>query len=717
MKPEGVLRKQVGKGFRKKHRSNTKKGEYQKGEAKKGITFLHKLQSIKVQLAIGLLLPIMLLGIYGVASYSKSEGAIIENYEHSALDTMDAISTYMNLGLRMVEKSSLEITLDTNFKKYFELKMEEALDSKKTYDDIMDRIALNANSNSFISEISLVGKNGVCMSTLGDINQNLYQEITGADIGKQFKEKKAQFLWFGEHSALDQAMLSGSNSYNSSSYSTSIIRKMSDSRGFIIVDVSTQHILNMFSEYDMGEGSILGFISSDGRETLANTKEATIFKTLDYFQRALSSQELSGYSYESYNGEEYLFIYNRFEDVEGTICTLIPKSTILNEVRDIKVLNIAFVTAAVVIALIIVTLITGTIMKAINSLNKSISYISKGDLTVRIDRRRKDEFRVLSGGISEMTTSMRTLIGEVNEVGSTVSSSALSLNGTAGELLEATKGISRTVEEIGQGIVHQAEDSERCLLQMSNLSDQINQVYTNTNEIEQIANNTQTVASEGVQIIDDLSSKSKATSEITQAVIKKIQEFEIQSMKIQGFVNLINDIAAQTNLLSLNASIEAARAGEAGRGFAVVAEEIRKLADQSLNAAKQIQNTVKDIEEQNKETVNTAERAEYIVASQVEALGKTIRVFDNISGHVNALANNLNHIINRLKNIETAKEDTMSAIQNISAITQETAAASEEVNATVISQMASVERLQTAAQVLEDDARILENAIKIFKIN
>ncbi len=717
MKPEGVLRKQVGKGFRKQHRSNMKKREYKKEEAKKEITFLHKLQSIKVQLAIGLLIPIMLFGIYGVVSYSKSEGAIIENYEHSVFDTMDAISTYMNLGLRMVEKSSLEITLDTNFKKFFELKMEEALDSKKTYDDIMDRIALNANSNSFISEIHLVGKNGLSMSTLGDINRNLYEKITGADIGKHFKEKKAQFLWFGEHSVLDEAMLSGSSTYNSDSYATSIIRKMSDSRGFIIVDVSTQHILDMFAEYDMGEGSILGFISSDGRETLANTKESKIFGALDYFQRALSSQEHSGYSYENYNGEEYLFIYNKFENVEGTICTLVPKSTILNEVRDIKVLNISFVTAAVVIALIIVILITGTIMKAINSLNKSISHISKGDLTVRIDRRRKDEFRVLSGGISEMTSNMRTLIGEVNEVGSTVSSSALSLNGTAGELLEATKGISRTVEEIGQGIIHQAEDSERCLLQMSKLSEQINQVYNNTNEIEQIVNNTQTVASEGVQIIDDLSSKSKATSEVTQAVIKKIQEFEIQSMKIQGFVNLINDIASQTNLLSLNASIEAARAGEAGRGFAVVAEEIRKLADQSLNAARQIQNTVKDIEDQNKETVNTAGRAEHIVASQVEALGKTIRVFDNINGHVNALANNLNHILKRLKNIETAKEDTMSAIQNISAITQETATASEEVNATVISQIASVERLQTAAQVLEDDARILENAIKIFKIS
>jgi len=314
-------------------------------------------------------------------------------------------------------------------------------------------------------------------------------------------------------------------------------------------------------------------------------------------------------------------------------------------------------------------------------------------------------------------SNMRTLIGEVQEVGGTVSGSAESLSVTAGDLLDATKGISRTIEEIGQGIVQQAEDTERCLVQMSNLSDQINQVYTNTNEIEQIANNTQVVASEGMDIIDELNNKSKATSEITQDVIRKIQEFEVQSKKIEGFVNIIDNIASQTNLLSLNASIEAARAGEAGRGFAVVAEEIRKLADQSVNAAKQIQNTVKDIDVQNKETVNTAERAESIVASQTEALAKTVNVFDNISSHVNDLAINLNDILKRLKVIETAKDDTLNAIQNISAVTEQTSASSQEVNATAINQVDSVERLQVAAHVLEEDARKLEDAIKFFKIS
>lgn len=367
-------------------------------------------------------------------------------------------------------------------------------------------------------------------------------------------------------------------------------------------------------------------------------------------------------------------------------------------------------------ALIVVFVITKGITDTIKGINKSIYQASKGDLTVRFNTNRKDEFHTLATGISDMIDQMSNLIGEVQGVSSTVNNSAMNLSYTSKELLEATKGISATIDDIGGGIINQAEDAEHCLIQMSGLSEQINQLFENTNENVKITDSTQAVTYEGVHIIEELNEKSKATSEITQDVIHKIQEFEVQSEKIESFVNIINEIAAQTNLLSLNASIEAARAGEAGRGFAVVADEIRKLADQSINAAGQIQKTVADIALQNKETVSTAMKAEDIVESQTEALRKTINVFDNISSHVNDLAKNFQGIISRLNNIEAVKEETLNSISNISAVTEETAASSEEMNATAIIQNESVEHLRESAIILEKDAKRLEDAIKIFKI-
>lgn len=680
------------------------------------LTFTEKLGSIKVKLAIGLLIPILFLAVYGIVSYKISEDAIIGNYEVSASDTISAVNKYMNMGLNMAERSSMELTLDINFKEFFDLSYENAKASIKSYDDIQDRINISAMSNYFVSDIHIISANGISISTNSNVNEELYQSIVDSDIGTAFK-KGPQVLWMGSHKDLDSIMLRNDMVYNTDAYAISVIRKFANSRGYVIIDISADRIRDMFSEYDMGEGSIMGFITEDGKETLSNTDSNELFTGLDYYQKIFEMEEDHGYSYEKYKGEDYLFIYSKLNNIPGTICSLIPKSTILKEVSGVKALSFAFVSIAVIIALAIVLLITKGITDAIKKMNQSISKAAEGDLTVEFDKDRKDEFKLLAMGISNMIDHMSNLIGDVQGVSGTVSNSAKNLSGTSGELLEATKGISLTIDDIGGGIIQQAEDAENCLNQMSGLADQINQLYENTNENEKIANETKSVTTDGIQIIEELNDKAKATTEITQDVINKIQELGTQSKKIGSFVDIINEIASQTNLLSLNASIEAARAGEAGRGFAVVAEEIRKLADQTIDASNQIQQTVKEIALQNEETITTAEQAEDIVASQTDALNNTTKVFDNISHHVNDLAENFKGILIRLKNIEEVKDDTLKSIQNISAVTEETAAASQEMNATAQLQNEAVEQLRKSAIILEKDARKLEDAIKIFKIS
>lgn len=709
------------KGFRStkngKPGSKTSPPDQRKVNQRQGRTaFWGRLQSIRAQLTIGLMIPIVLLAVYGFISYKKSEKAIVNNYEKSSMDTIDAISKYMNLGFSMIEKSSLELSLDINFKNFFDLDYDFAVESKKTYDDIYDRMSLNVISNPFIEEMHLIGKNGLGMSTTGAINKNLYDSIVASDLGTEFKKSQAQFLWKGDHSELDQVLKQGSNEYNKNRYATTLIRKMSNGRGFIIVDISTIQINSMFAEYNMGKGSILGFITGDGREILANTEEEYVFKDLYAYTESLNAEEASNYTYVDYLGEDYLFIHSKVEGVNGMVTALIPKSTILNEVRGIRALSFAFITFASILAVFVVFLIIRRITDTIKVMNHSILQVSKGDLTTEFHVGRQDEFQDLSLGISDMIIHMRSLIGDVQEVGTTVSSSVVSLSNNSGDLLNATLEISRTIDEMGHGMIQQAEDAECCLHQMSNLSEQISQININTTNNEQIATITKNVADEGLNIINELRIKSKATTEITDDIIQKIKLYERQSKEIEDFVNIIDEIASQTNLLSLNASIEAARAGNAGRGFAVVAEEIRKLADQSINAAKQIQNTVKEINIQNKEVVETAERAGSIVATQTEVLNTTVDAFDNISIHVNELADNFKEISNRLTLLESVKDDTLNAIQNISAVTEESAAASEEVNATAQNQIASVQLLQEAAIILEEDARKLEKAIQIFVI-
>lgn len=687
-------------------------------EVAKKVNVLHLFQSIRVKLFIGLLIPVILLAIYGTVSYRKSEDAIITNYESSSMDTMKAVSDFLDFGFNVIEEKASEILLNSDIGSYFN--RQEGQDETQFINmrfNVEGAVQVVKKTNSFVAGVHIFGKNGKAFSSEAATQDSPYEKFMQTTMGKKFEDKKTKALWVGEHKDLDGLYDFSNTGYSANDYACSRITRMNAKNGFIVIDVSKKKLLDMFSKYDLGENSIIAFVTQEGREVIYGSEETAIFAQQSYYKDAAAGEKPEGLSYQPFNGKQYLFLFSKVGDDGSMVCALIPKATILQQVSGIKTINIIFIVIAMIVAALTVVFITVGLSSAITFMSKRITQAATGDLTTSFDTKRRDEFLHLAKGIGSMMGDMRNLIGEVQEVGSKVTNSAYGVSDTSEKLLVATKDISRTIDDIEQGIVQQATDTEQVLLQMASLSDQINQVYSNTHEIEQIADNTKKIAGEGIVIIDELNQKAKDTTDITQNVITKIEEFEAQSKNIVSFIDIINNIAEQTNLLSLNASIEAARAGEAGRGFAVVANEIRKLADQSVQAAKQIQIIVNQIQMKTKDTVKTAKHAESIVESQAEALGKTVQVFDNINQHVNDLASNLNNISVGIQKIENAKTDTMDAIQSISAVSEQTAAASEEVSATAVSQIDSVERMRMAAQELANDAKKLEESIQLFKIN
>ena len=272
------------------------------------------------------------------------------------------------------------------------------------------------------------------------------------------------------------------------------------------------------------------------------------------------------------------------------------------------------------------------------------------------------------------------------------------------------------IEEIEHGVVQQAEDSEECLRQMDNLSEKINIVSENSEHIAKIADETNSIVESGMDSITELRSNVESTTQLTTQVIREINALKESSMAIGRIIDAINEIADQTNLLSLNASIEAARAGEAGRGFSVVADEIRKLADQSVASVNEIRAIVDDINTKTNDTVNIAKKAEDVVEVQGRSLSNAEQVFNQIQSKFDLLINDLDEITSGISIIADAKSQTIDSIQSISAVSQQTAAASEEVTETANRQLEQVEKLNTAASDLNDNSAELSEAINIFKI-
>jgi methyl-accepting chemotaxis protein len=197
-------------------------------------------------------------------------------------------------------------------------------------------IQLVKKMNSFIAGVHIFGKEGKTYTSQAAAQGNIYEKFTQTEIGKKFEDKNVKTLWVGQHNDLDSLIDWGKTPYSTEDYAFSLFRSLNARNGFIVIDVSKQQILDMFAKYDLGENSIKAFVTSDGREVITGSEETSIFIGQPYYEEALKSEEAAGFSYQTYQGKEYLFLYSKLSITDATICALIPKDTILQQVSGIK---------------------------------------------------------------------------------------------------------------------------------------------------------------------------------------------------------------------------------------------------------------------------------------------------------------------------------------------------------------------------------------------
>lgn len=498
------------------------------------------------------------------------------------------------------------------------------------------------------------------------------------------------------------------------------VRDLSDKIvGVLQADIRLSVISNLVSELSV-DGSNIYVLSKDGRvmahpnyEYVRNREDLS---ALNFVQKGLEGQTESLRT-KNINGDKVIVSCSLNELTGWLIIAETPVSTAMHSAYSLlHVLMVLF--ALTVIAVVVFSrYFSGTLAKPLVELASVVKAIAEGELKdVEIKLNSKDEIGQLYHSIKVMTQNLRDLLGNIQNVSTILASQSAQLSKTTDETTQSLTQVVTTINEMAQGNSDQAALIQSTTEAIGKVNNIVSNATSETESAADKAKETLELAREGQKAIERQSQKIEENNKYTTFAGESIQELVAMAEEIRDIVAVINSIAGQTNLLSLNASIEAARAGEAGRGFAVVAEEIRKLAEQSGSSTRKIEEIVNSINSKIEEVVNhmnLVKESMHIMESSAE---DTRQSFNKIFDSVSRLAQIVHDVYNAFDDIKSQTCEVNDQAMNISSVVEEASASMQEIAASSEEQLASMETLAQSSGHLENIAQELLAQVKKFKV-
>ena len=686
----------------------------QKKEQKKGVLF-----SIRAKIFLCFLIPILFLILVGVFSYKKAAAGMYDTFRDSNEQTINMANQYIDVSNSFIEAEALKYAFQSDLGKYMiGLYETDSTRKKSVINSVGSSIRASQAGNEFISNIHIVTIEDIQMlsTRAGGNVMGIYKEYKNEMLGYSDNGKKIP-EWVDYHNTLDDTL-----GLKQSDYIMAYQTTPQSGKGFIVIDVKASAIQQFLDSLDMGDGSIIGFVTQSGREIISEklpdgqestrADGETVFYGQDFFNNLEDQQTTKEVSI---NGKSYLFFYSRMERTNAAVCALVPMEIVNGQADDIRNVTIAVVLIACVVAVLIGIIISTGIQKNMKRISGRLEEVAEGNLTTKVSVKGHDEFNNLAVVANHMINNNKKLVQKVSGATDTLESSAQEVRQASNVMKDYSVNIIQAIDEINDGITKQSEHAEECVRKTDTLSEEIQNVSSIAGQVEGLVSEAENMINHGMQMVQTLGERATKTTDVTIKVETSIEELKKESEIINEFVETITDISEQTNLLSLNASIEAARAGEAGRGFAVVAEEIRKLADHSAEAAGEIQNNVTHITDQTVNSVENAKQARDMVALQTEAVQEVVGVFDDMNQCMQKLFDALKEIVSSTEQADKEREDTLAAVKNISDIIAETAEGTKLVQSVAAKLQENVDTMNQTAQSLGDNMNDLKSEISVFK--
>ena len=457
---------------------------------------------------------------------------------------------------------------------------------------------------------------------------------------------------------------------------------------------------------------VSGNILAHPKKELINTNKAS---KLSFWDKA--KLENSGFVNYKDEGVKKFGVYQTNELTGWKLVAALNESELTSDTNSILKITFSIILVMVLISIVVSLLLSKGIDYNIKKLKQVFAKASNGDLTVAMTASTKDEFNDLAISFNSMIKNIAELMNSVTRSSNTVLETSTSLASMSEEVTASINEVASAIEQVSKGATEQSQNAQNGASQMDDLSNRLDKISVNSNEMDKISSGTKDLGSKGLSMINTLIEKSNKTKTSTTEVNNIVKDMNESTKQINAISETIANITEQTNLLSLNASIESARAGEAGKGFAVVAEEIRKLADQSKTSTGEIKIIIASIQKKSDTAVKAIESTEIVVNEQDLAVGQTKEIFSEILKSIEIMITKVDEVKISIVDINEKKRSTVLEIENISSISEETAASSEEVTASTEEITATMEEFTKYSGKLQMLAEKLGTEINKFKIN
>lgn len=372
-----------------------------------------------------------------------------------------------------------------------------------------------------------------------------------------------------------------------------------------------------------------------------------------------------------------------------------------------------------IIVTITVSLLIRYFLDPLKQLQEKIEEIAQGeaDLTKTLPVRSNDEIGNVSRAFNKFIGQLAGLIKRIADASQVLvqASQVLSLN--SDETAQAAEQISVSSQSALEDTEKQLEDVAAIRELVQSLSAGVQETNLNAQKIESAVEETVEYATAGEQAQQKALQHMQSIEQSVHQATTVIKDLETKSGEIGQILEIISNIADQTNLLALNAAIEAARAGEQGRGFAVVADEVRKLAEGSSQAVMKIANMLNEIRQGTAEAVSTMEQSTTVTASGLKQVEQTAQLFVQIKEAIERIAHQTNLSVEVIKQVVEHSNRLVDLSVDIDDAAKHNASAMQEVAAAVEEQTSSMEQVSQATEQIEAMAVALDEMVRKFRVS